>query len=324
MKVIDMHCDTIGEIYALRQKGKTIHLSENELHVDMKKLKAGDYMAQCFAMFVPYTVENPLETCLEMIDCFYEELNANKDSLALATTYEDVIKNKQDGKISAILTVEEGEVTKGDLRYLRILYRLGVRMITLTWNYENGIGYPNFTMSEKPDFHTPNTTDGLTPAGIALVQEMNRLGMIIDVSHLSDAGFYDVLKYTTGPFVASHSNSRSVCPHVRNMTDDMIKALAARGGVIGINYCADFLNEEAGFSYVYDMVKHIEHIISVGGIDCVALGSDFDGIPSCLEMKDASMLSCLYDALGKKGFNQEAIEKIFYKNFLRVFKEVTK
>lgn len=324
MKVMDMHCDTIGAIYSKKKKGESVELRKNALHVDVEKLQKGDYAAQCFAMFVPYTVDRPLETCLEMIDCFYEELEANKDVLALACNAKDLEKNLVDGNISAILTVEEGGVTLGNLAYLRLLYRLGVRMITLTWNYENGVGHPNFTMGEHPDFHTPNTVDGLTPYGIAMVQEMNRLGMVIDVSHLSDAGFYDVLKYTTGPFVASHSNARAVCGHVRNMTDDMIKALAARGGVMGINYCADFLNEEAGFSYVQDMVRHIKHIVSIGGIDCVALGSDFDGIASNLEMADASKLTMLSNALVDAGFIKEEIEKIFYKNFLRVFIEVTK
>ena len=161
-----------------------------------------------------------------------------------------------------------------------------------------------------------------------MVKEMNRLGIIIDVSHLSDAGFYDVLKYTTGPFVASHSNARAVCNHCRNLTDDMIRELAKRGGVTGINYAADFLREvpegEKNFSYISDMVKHIKHIVEVGGIDCVGLGSDFDGIEQNLEMKDASYLPQLADALRAEGFSEEDIEKIFYKNVLRVFKEVCK
>ncbi len=324
MKVVDMHCDTIGAIYNRNRKGKMTHLKENDLNIDVEKMKKGDYLAQCFAMFVPFNVENPFETCMDMIDCFYQELEKNKDQLALAKNAADIERNEREGKMSAILTIEEGGVTKGNLSYLRDFYRLGVRMITLTWNFENGVGFPNFKMSENPDFKSPNVVDGLTEYGIEMVKEMNRLGMIIDVSHLSDAGFYDVLKYTTGPFVASHSNARAVCNHCRNMSDDMIQKLANRGGVMGINYCADFLDEEKHFSYVEDMVKHIKHIVSVGGIDCVGLGSDFDGISQNLEMKDASYLPMLEEALRKEGFSQEDIEKIFYKNVLRVFKEVTR
>lgn len=333
MKVIDMHCDTIGGMLMAPKWGRPdFHLAKNEMNIDLEKMEKGDYLAQCFAMFVPFNVENPFETCMEMIDRFYQEVEANQDKIAVARNYDDIMKNQADGKMSAILTIEEGGVTKGNLAYLRDFYRLGVRMITLTWNFENGVGFPNFKRSDdpnqKPNFKSPNTVDGLTPYGIEMVKEMNRLGIIIDVSHLSDAGFYDVLKYTTGPFVASHSNARAVCNHCRNLTDDMIKKLAERGGVTGINYAADFLREvpdgEENFSYIADMVKHIKHIVEVGGIDCVGLGSDFDGIEQNLEMKDASYLPQLADALAKEGFSEEDIEKIFYKNVLRVFKTVTK
>ena len=321
MKVFDMHCDTIGRLYELSQDEC---LKENSLNIDILKMSKGHYLAQCFAMFVPYTVDNLFETCMDMIDRFYCELDANYETIRLARNVDDIERNAREGRLSAILTVEEGGVIKGHLSYLRDLYRLGVRMITLTWNYENGIGFPNYNMALNTDCFIPNTQDGLTSFGIEMVQEMNRLGMIIDVSHLSDAGFYDVLKYTQGPFVASHSNARSLCPHCRNMSDDMIKQLALRGGVIGINYCADFLRnpQEDNFSYIRDIVKHIQYIVKIGGIDCVGLGSDFDGIPQNLEMKDASYLPMLEVALKDAGFSEEDIEKIFYKNVLRVFKEV--
>ncbi len=332
MKAIDMHCDTIGSMFMASERNLgDIHLAHNSMNIDIEKMKKGDYLAQCFAMFVPFNVENPFETCMAMIDRFYQEIGANADDIASARNYQDIVENEKNGKMSAILTIEEGGVTKGKLEYLRDFYRLGVRMITLTWNFANGVGHPNFTMpadrSQKPDFHTPNTKDGLTPYGIEMVQEMNRLGIIIDVSHLSDAGFYDVVKYTKGPFVASHSNARAVCSHVRNMTDDMIRELSKRGGVMGINYAADFLHDfkdgETPYSYVKDMVKHIKHIVSVGGIDCVGLGSDFDGIEQNLEMKDASYLGMLEEELYRAGFSAADVAKIFHENVLRVFKEVT-
>lgn len=332
MKVLDMHCDTIMAIYEAKKRGESIELRDNDLNISVRNMEKGDYLAQCFAMFVPLEkVENAFETVNEMIDVFYEELDKNKDRLALALNAKDIYKNQSEGKMSAILTIEEGATTKANLHFLRNLYRLGVRMITLTWNYENGIGYPNLTRSEDGHVDTtiPNTKDGLTPEGIKMVQEMERLGMIIDVSHLSDAGFYDVLKYTTKPFVASHSNARGQCPHVRNMSDDMIKAFAKRGCVMGINYAADFLEvppkDKTGFmSTVDNMVKHIQYIKDLVGIDVIGLGSDFDGISQNLEMKDASMLFMLEEKMREVGFTQEEIEKVFYKNVLRVFSEVLK
>lgn len=330
MKVVDMHCDTIMAIYQAQEKGKVIELSDNDLNISVAKMKQGDYLAQCFAMFVPLSrVDNAFETVNEMIDVFYQELDKNKDSLSLALNYEDIINNQKQGKMSAILTIEEGGTTKANLHFLRNLYRLGVRMITLTWNFENGIGHPNLQMKDgvRPDSTIPNTKDGLTPEGIALVKEMERLGMIIDVSHLSDAGFYDVLENTTKPFVASHSNARGQCNHVRNMTDDMIVKFAKRGCVMGINYAADFLevapeNRDGFMSTVDNMVKHIQYIKNIAGIDCVGLGSDFDGISQNLEMKDASKMSMLENKMIEAGFTTEEIEKVFYKNVLRVFKEV--
>ena len=200
-------------------------------------------------------------------------------------------------------------------------------MIALTWNFENGIGYPNFTPSKDSNEDILRKTDkerGLTDFGIEYVRKMEELGMIVDVSHLSDKGFYDVLKYTTKPFVASHSNARAVCSVARNLDDEMIKLLAQRGGVMGLNYCSAFIEEnDEGYTPIECMVKHIRHIADVGGIDCIGLGSDFDGIESRLEIRDASGLPKFYEAL-KKYFSEEEIEKIFYKNVLRVYKEVLK
>lgn len=329
MKVIDMHCDTIVRILEEREKGNDTCLLKNELNIDLHKMKKGDYLLQNFAIFTPLKmVDNPVLHAQTGIDCFYQEMEKNKDWIRPVVSYQEIIKNQELGLMSALLTLEEGAVVFNSLAMLRNYYRLGVRMITLTWNFANGIGYPNFESSPTntfKDLYTINTKDGLTPFGIEYVQEMEHLGMIIDVSHLSDAGFYDVLKYTTKPFVASHSNAREVCGVARNMSDDMIKKLSERGGVMGINYCGDFLlqTETGGAkSYVKDMVRHIQHIVHIGGIDCIGLGSDFDGIDPNLEMEDASKLPMLYAALQEVGFSEEDIEKIFYKNVLRVYKEV--
>lgn len=326
MKVIDMHCDTIYEINRLRYEDQDIGLRDNDLNISLKKMQKGDYLLQNFAMFTPLKeVDDPICHVQHMIDTFYQELDKNKDLIQIVYCYDDIIKNTRHHKMSALLTLEEGAVVHDDLAYLRNYYRLGVRMITLNWNYINGIGYPNFQMNdESHGFHCFDDQHGLTEFGIAYVKECERLGIIIDVSHLSDAGFYDVLKYTSQPFVASHSNARAICDHARNLSDDMIKELAKRGGVMGINFASDFLNEKADMSYVSDMVKHIMHIREIAGIDCIGLGTDFDGIPQNLELKDASYMTLLYDALKESGFSEEEIEKIFYKNVLRVYQTVLK
>ena len=324
MKVIDLHCDTISVLYRDNKMGGKQNLLENNLQIDVKKLLKGDYALQCFAMFVPLVmVENPFEHCLSLIDRYYLEIDKNKDFIRHVNSYEDIVKNMEDGKMSALLTIEEGGVCKGNLEYLRIFHRLGVRLITLTWNFENGIGFPNFKMNRETHqiYDYPNTKDGLTPFGIEMIKEMNRLGIIIDVSHLSDAGFYDVAKYSTKPFVASHSNARDKCWFPRNLTDDMIRVISEKRGVIGINFCKDFLVENENEGMIKSLVKHINHIKEIGGIECLALGTDFDGIDKTDEIENAGDMQKLADALYQAGYTKEDVEKIFYKNALRVFKE---
>lgn len=313
MRVIDLHCDTI---LRLMEDKEMLSLEENEFQVDIKKLKHGYSLAQFFALYVDLNEKkDPMETCLEMLDKFYLELTKNQETIALARNYEELWANDKTGKISAFLTVEEGGVLKGELYHLRNLYRLGVRLITLTWNYPNEIGYPNALEDCK--------NKGLTKFGEELVAEMNELGIIIDVSHLSDQGFYDVARLSSKPFVASHSNARSVMNHTRNLTDDMIRLLANRGGVMGINFEKLFLGNDS-ISRVSNMIRHIQHIKNVGGIETISIGTDFDGISPGWEIPHMGEMNKLVEGLESHGFHQDEIEKICYKNTLRVIKEVLK
>lgn len=324
MKVADMHCDTFYEIYKARKRNEPIELKDNNLNISIQKMKKGDYLIQNFAMFTHIKkTKDPITYIQEMIDLFYQEIEKNKDDIEIAYSYQDIINHYKNHKMSALLTLEEGDVVNHDLSYLRNYYRLGVRMITLTWNYKNSLGYPNVN-DHCDGYGVYDNEHGLTEFGIQYIQECERLGIIIDVSHLSDAGFYDVLKYTKAPFVASHSNVRNICNHGRNMTDDMIIQLASRGGVIGINYAASFLDQETKQSKVSNMVKHIQYIKNLVGIDYVGLGSDFDGISQNLEMRDCSYLPLLEQELYKKRFSKEEVEKIFYKNVLRLYQRVLK
>ena len=335
MKVIDMHCDTICELLAAKEQGREISLRENDLMVDLKKLRKGGYSVQNFALFVEKKEgESPFARVKKMLAVFKEQMEANEGQITQVEATEDILRNEAEGRLSALLTVEEGGVCEGKLDNLHYLYEQGVRMMTLTWNFPNELGYPNYSIQR--DFYTPDTENGLTEIGIRFVQEMEKIGMIVDVSHLSDAGFYDVLRYTKRPFVASHSNARAICPWVRNLTDDMIRRLAERGGVTGLNYCADFLRDhpldeqervgrrpkEGGYASLKDIAKHARHMADIGGIDCVGLGSDFDGIPPHPELSGADGIPKLAAEFARYGFHESEIDKILYQNVFRVYREI--
>lgn len=336
MKYVDMHCDTVSRLYEGRKTGMGEGLRVNAGHVDLRKMEKGGALLQNFALFVDMGKgEDPLEEVLGMADLYYTELEANADVIAPVFCFADIERNRKAGKMSALLTVEEGGVCKGKLAYLRNLYRLGVRMMTLTWNYANEIGYParNADSGRKKDGKrsggcVTEAGSGLTDRGREFVEEMERLGMIVDVSHLSDAGFYDVLEVAKKPFVASHSNARAVCAGRRNLTDDMIKKLAERGGVIGLNFYPDFLTEvsegTANPGTIAAITEHARHIIHVGGIDCLGLGSDFDGIDGHAQLPDCSYMPLLERALRQCGWSESEVEKIFCRNVLRVYEEVLK
>lgn len=330
MKVIDMHCDTISELYKDHVRGGSASILENAMMIDLKKMQKGDYGLQNFALFtnLERAEGKPFEYCMKLLDTFYTEMEAHSGLIGVVRSYEDIEANWRSGKMSALLTIEEGGVCQGELEFLRNFYRLGVRMMTLTWNYKNELAFPNKREKRENGRYrmVPDTENGLTDTGIAFVREMERLGMIIDISHLNDAGIWDVFRHTSKPFVASHSNARAVASHPRNLTDDMIRALAERGGVMGINYYScflwDFAEGETELSRISDMVEHMKYIRNVGGIGCLGLGSDFDGIECELEMKDASGLPFLADAMKRAGFTQSDIEAVFYKNVLRLYREI--
>ncbi|MGL4911847.1 MAG: dipeptidase [Romboutsia sp.] len=322
MKIIDFHCDTISQLHDYIKKGEDINLRSNKLHLDIEKMKKSNYMLQVFASYVDLgSNKNILETALTHIDLLHREIEKNSDDIGMVYTYEDILKNNKENKMSALLSIEEGGVCKGNLSLLRNFYKLGVRMMTLTWNYENELSYPNghFYNEESKE------RKGLKEKGFEFINEMENLGMIIDVSHLSDDGIYDVYNNTSKPFIASHSNARSICSHNRNLSDDMIKKIGERGGIIGVNFYSSFLkNGHTGTdtSMIEDIIKHMRYIANVGGVDVVGLGTDFDGIDCGLEFKDSSNMQLIVDGMRKKGFKEEEIEKIFYKNALNLFERI--
>ncbi len=321
MKIVDMHCDTVSILLKERRAGEHVSLRENKLHLDLKRMKKSGYLLQNFALYVDKEkCEDTWEEVCALYKVYKEELVANSDMISPVLKYSDIGTNESLDKLSALLTVEEGAVCKGKIEKLRKLYDMGVRMMTLTWNYPNELGFPNVS-SNRDNF----STEGLTECGREFVTEMECLGMIIDVSHLSDAGFYDIIESTHKPFVASHSNARSICHHARNLTDDMIRKLAERGGCIGLNYYEDFLEDNPAHvqhpGNIASIVRHAKHIVKVGGIEVLGLGSDFDGIDTNKELPGVQSIGILSDALAKAGFTQSELDKLFFENVLRVYRD---
>lgn len=339
MKIADMHCDTISEIWESRKQsvsqngGSPQQLSRNDLHIDIRKMKKAGYLLQNFALYVDLKKGlDPFEYVLELIDVFREEMGKNKNDIGVIKTYDDILANERQGKMSALMTIEEGGCCKGEIGNLERLYQLGARMMTLTWNYPNELASPNLfiksaekgsTLKNDEGFNLFDSSRGLTEKGFFFIQRMEELGMIIDVSHLSDAGFWDIVQHTKKPFVASHSNARALCGHCRNLTDDMIRAVAGRGGVIGLNFYGCFLNEtNDSHSRVARMAAHARHMLNVGGSGCLGLGSDFDGISGELEIQDCSQMQKLVDGLERAHFTGTEIENILWRNVMRVYREM--
>lgn len=315
MNIIDMHCDTILTCF----RDDKYRLAENDGHISLAKMKQGDALAQFFAIFMS---RNEMKT-MDPYDIFHgvykvyqQELENNKDALAPAYCAEDVLANREEGKISAILSIEDGVAAGGKIERIKEFYDKGVRLITLTWNFENEIGYPSSDDAQEHQL-------GLKPFGIEVVERMNDLGMLIDVSHLSEGGFYDVARYSAKPFVASHSCARSLCSHRRNLTDDQLRMIGEKGGIAGVNFYSAFLKDNAEYTTIADIVAHTVYMADKAGIESVGLGSDFDGIESQLEMKDYSGYPQIIDALGKH-FSASDIDKICNGNALRVMRESMK
>ena len=326
MNYIDMHCDTLGA-GIIHKKDTITHLLGTM--VDIERLRKADVKAQFFAMFLPQR-NNPEwfgyekmpsgeELMEEMYGIFQNTLKENADVMALAQSYEDLQKNMRDGKMSAFLTIENAYLVDGKMENIKKFHEMGVGLMTLTWNDPNCFGHHH---SEKPD----EMAIGLTDFGKEAISYMNDLGVIIDVSHLSDGGFYDVAKFSKKPFVASHSNCRALCLASRNLTDDMIRLLADCGGVAGINLEPSFLNADMTDSYsrVSVICDHIEHFIKIGGTDCVGIGSDFDGIGGKFEIADCTAMDLMFHELKKRKISDSVIDKIAYQNVERVIRDSMK
>ncbi len=317
MRFVDLHCDTVV-CEVLPSNGEKNLRSNPTGELDLLRMKEAGALLQCFALYIPprkrmgeYIGEmDEWEFFHKAADCYDAEIKKNADLIRPVGCYGDLERNQKEGKMSAMLTVEDGVPLWGKLERVDEMFRRGVRLITLTHNYENTLGFPNRSDPEK----------GLKPFGIEALGRMNQLGIIADTAHLSDGGFWDVVKYTTKPFVASHSNARALCPVMRNLTDDMLRAVAQKGGVVGLNFASDFLVEHTRDTYCADIARHARYIADKAGVDTVALGSDFDGISSVLEFPACAGMPMIEQTLSRC-FTPAEVDKITHGNALRVIRD---
>lgn len=308
MLTLDAHCDSL---YRMNYEKKDF---ENpKLHINIQNIRTIEPHIQFFACFVDKseTKNNCLIDILKNVDLFNTITNKYCDVLEAAYCYEDIERILEKNKSVGLLWLEGGDAINGEIEILRILYRLGVRGMTLTWNNSNEIASG---IEEKSD-------NGLSKFGREIITEMNNLGMVIDLSHLGELGFWHVLNLTKKPVVATHSNAKGICSHKRNLTDDQIIEIAKCNGVIGINFYPVFLND-SGVANIDDIIKHIEYICALVGSKHIGIGSDFDGIDAVPRgMENITYLEKIFNELSRLNYTTEQMEDIASNNFLRVLKE---
>jgi membrane dipeptidase len=357
--VIDTHADTTQRM--VFDPRFNIGERHSDGNIDIPRMKDGGMDGLFFSIWVPSDVTGPIavKRAFDQIDAVREAARTHPNDLVLATTAADIRRASADKKIAALMGVEGGHMIDDDIRQLRNFFALGARYMTLT-HFKNNNWADSST--DKP------AHNGLTAFGKDVVREMNRLGMMVDISHVADKTFYDALEITSAPVIASHSSCRALTNHPRNMTDDMLRALAKNGGVVMINYHAGFIDEDfrvasekkngdvvASMSAMSKkcggneacstmeseridheamekgllpkvswerIIDHIDHAVKVAGADHVGLGSDFDGATMPIGLEDVSKLPKISDALLKKGYSEQDVEKILGGNILRVMEAV--
>lgn len=302
---IDLHCDTITTL-----NHKKASLYENDLMVSLKKGKALDKWLQTYAIFIPdnYRGQPAWDYYEDNLRYFRQQMEEHKEHVLQIQKFSDIDQAFSTGRSGGILAIEGGAAIAGDLKKIERIAKDGVKFLTLTWNGKNEIASGNVTEEGMSDF------------GREAVAEMERCGITIDVSHLNDNSFEDLLKVTKKPFIATHSNVRSQCGHKRNLTDDQFKEIVRRGGIVGINFYIAFLNDDEKKADFPDLLRHIEHMLMLGGEDVIAMGSDFDGCTTHPGMNSVEKLADIKAYLLKNGIPQTTVEKIMggnAYNFLR-------
>ena len=319
----DLHCDSITKCCACG--GDMLDFSGQ---VNIRKLTASGCAAQCFALFTEG--ENAGEDFKKFLEFYGAQLEKHL-RLQPVLRGGDVARAVENGKIGAVLTVENLGFLNGGVSGIAALKAAGVKMASLVWNSANAYAYSNLKFKDGAPDIAARESRGLTAAGKAAVEELNKNGIICDISHLSDGGAEDVFAISELPVVASHSNCAAVCNVSRNLTDGQIKKIAESGGLVGLNFCRDFVVEGAFADGLYgtahtknesvfeSLYGHFIHLVNVGGEDIAAIGSDFDGIPPYGELSDCTKLSALFEYFERRGVSAGLLEKFAFGNFLRLF-----
>ncbi|MBQ7106405.1 MAG: dipeptidase [Clostridia bacterium] len=311
MNIFDLHCDTLS----LLTQDKKYPLYENYGHVDLKRLREGNVVAQCFAIFLPQsnnetdTSKRNFKLLKKQYKVFKRQLQNYSGLISQAESAEQIDNNIKENKISAILTVENGDFIGNDLTRLNVIKSMGVKSLGLVWNFENSIAYPNSS--------GVTNASPLKPLGKEVIEILNNLNIIPDVSHLNYGGFWDVARLSKKPFIASHSCCDTLFHHQRNLEDSQLKAIAESGGTIGINFYTEFIKPTPSATFTSDIIAQAKHIKKVAGIEAVSFGSDFDGMDSLMEFRDCAGFPLIVKDLLKE-FTYDECEKICYRNALRV------
>ncbi|WP_243292281.1 dipeptidase [Bacillus sp. FJAT-47783] len=303
MQIIDLHCDALWKL--AEENGKLSYEHAPELDTNKKRLLEGKIKVQCYAIFIEPEIKSDqkFQAALTQIDYFHQEILGKNKEMKHIKSWKD-FDSLQDGEIGAMLTLEGVDPIGNDLSKLRLLFKLGVMSVGLTWNYAN----------LAADGAQEPRGGGLTLLGREIVKLNNEYNVFTDVSHLCERSFWDVLEVADYP-IASHSNARALCNHPRNLLDDQAKVMFNKGGLIHVVYHPLFLNE-SGEATIEDVIKHIDHLCSLGGVKQIGLGSDFDGIDQKVHgLEDASKTQNLINEL-LKHFTEEEVRGFAYENFL--------
>lgn len=302
--LLDLHCDTLYRAYTEKST-----LFNDSFHISMNKADMLSPYIQCLAVWIPdeYRGEAARSLFGGCLDKLREQLEGT--DIVWCRTADDIMKTAQAGKKGIVLTVESGAVLAGELYNIAMLKEAGVRMMTLTWNGCNELG----------DGVGVENAGGLSPFGKKALAEMEKNDIIADVSHASERLFYDVAELSTRPFAASHSDSKSVCPHRRNLTDEQFGIIRDKKGIVGLNFCRDFLNINGTNAKMYDIIKNAEHFLSLGGEKTVAVGGDFDGADIPSDMTGIESMAALYEMFLHHNYNETLVRDIFFNNAAEFF-----
>lgn len=307
--VVDLHCDTLTRIKPPVQEYDS--LDNAACYLQLSNLPEGVHWAQCYACFLPerYRGEDAIAFYNHQTDRFYRQMKRFSGKVKACETAEEIEAAWAEGKTAAVYTIENGSALAGRLERIGSVRADGVRILSLTWNAENEIASGS------------DTDHGLSAFGKEAVREMERTGIIVDVSHLNDTGFWELMEIAEKPFVATHSNARAVCSHKRNLTDDMIREMVRRGCLVGLNYYTAFLKDGGENLTPDDFYAHISHFCELGGEKLLALGSDGDGctMPSYLNTPEKT--AQMYDYLLERGLDRGLVDGIWYRNAMDFLKK---